>query len=392
MTITRSPLTSDPPFSSVSTNTDVDVFDRDFAPPPSPSTSSPYLSSDDSSDDEDEDEDELDHHVAPRWQTYRHLFESRGYHLDTCKDVRQFYLHYWETRKIQQSIESCAGYRSACREDRGDNELCKDEGLPECLFRGKRLSDDLPIVIKAVHTRSRELEVITALSTPPLRDDPMNHCIPVLDIIHAPLDVPRAFFHVAYRDQLSFIVMEEWSSEFIPPEQPHTLQSYLNSLRHCIQHIVFMHTHRFAHLDIAVRNVLTDYDGRYAYIDYEMSRRFCQPPVEVEEGGDPRSSVLIFQRRAAEVPPEVEKGHSTSPYAMDVWALGVLISKVGPSTGCDVPELRSVTTGMLEPQWERRPSAKTVLRRFEDAVLNIPQERLNNVPQTPHAVPTVSLS
>ncbi|KAF9647589.1 hypothetical protein BDM02DRAFT_3074422, partial [Thelephora ganbajun] len=328
--------------------------------------------------DEDEDEDEYNLRVVPHWQAYRHLFESHGYHLDTCKDVRQFYLRYWENRNIQRSIQSCAGYKSASREGRDDNELCKDEGLPERLFRGKRLSDDLPIVIKAVNRRSRELEVITALSTPPLRDDPMNHCIPVLDIIHAPLDVPHAFSYSPYQNQLSFIVMEEWSSQLIPPEQPHTLRSYLNSLRHCIQHIVFMHTHRFAHLDVSVRNLLTDYDGRYAYIDYEMSRRFCRPPVEVGEGGDPRSSVLIHQLKAAEVPPEVEKGHPTSPYAMDVWALGMLISKAGISTGYDVPELCSVIKGMLEPQWERRPSAKMVLRRFEEAILYMSRERLNS--------------
>lgn len=269
--------------------------------------------------------------------------------------------------------------------------------------------DDLPIVIKAVHSRSRELDVITALSSPPLRDDPLNHCIresmrvnerprapsllshvrftdltvcplAVLEIIHAPSDLPHVFPYAVHRDQLSFIVMEEWSSEFMPPEQSHTLQSYLNSLRCCIQHIAFMHSHSFAHLDIAVRNVLTDYAGRYAYIDYETSGRFSLPPVEIEEGGDTKDSVLIYQPRAAELPPEVESGHSTSPYAMDVWALGTLISKAGAWTGYHVPELRLLTRGMLEPQWERRPSAKMVLNRFETAILRISEERLNSVP------------
>jgi len=224
MTVTCSPLSSDPSFPSADIG--VDVFDHGCSRSPSPSVSS----------DEDEDEDEHNLRVAPHWQAYRHLFESHGYRLDTYKDVRQFYLRYWESRNIQQSIQSCAGYRSACREGKDDNELCKDEGLvsfshwthpvppcspiggfvfdrcrpwprsssfdqlskhvfarlitlsfpqcilhhllqPERLFRGKRLLDGLPIVIKAVHRQSRELEVITALSTPPLRDDPMNHCI-----------------------------------------------------------------------------------------------------------------------------------------------------------------------------------------------------------------------
>jgi serine/threonine protein kinase len=141
-----------------------------------------------------------------------------------------------------------------------------------------------------------------------------------------------------------------------------------------------MHTHCFAHLDISVRNVLTDYDGRYACIDYETSRRFSMPPVEVEEGGDPRSSVLIHQLKAAEVPPEMEMGHSTSPYATDVWALGMLIFKAGTSTGYHIPELCSVAKEMLEPQWERRPSAKMALRWFEDAISTISEERLNHFP------------
>lgn len=392
MTISDFPLTSDPPFSSTTIDIDVGPFDYDPMLSPSPTPFSPYASAGGDSDkeDEEEDEDEHNHRVAPHWESYRHLFESRGYRLDTCRDVRRFYLHYWKTRNIQQSIESCAGYRAACREGRGDNELCKDEGLPERLFRGKRLSDDLPIVIKAVHRGSRELDVISALSAPPLRDDPMNHCIPVLDIIHAPLDLPQPTFpHAVFRDHLSFIVMEEWSSQFIPPDQPHTLRSYLNSLRRCVQHIAFMHTHCFAHLDVAVRNVLTDYTGRYAYIDYETSRRFCRPPVQVERGEDPKNSVLIYRPRASEVPPEVEMGHPTSPYAMDVWALGVLISVTGMSTGFAVPELWPITKSMLEPRWERRPSAKTVLGWFEEAVSKIPEERLNNVPCASHGIPTV---
>ena len=125
MTMTCSPLSSDPFFPS--SGIDFDAFDNDCNLSPSPLTSSPYSSSDDDSDDDDEDEYNL--RVAPHWQAYRHLFESYGYHLDTCKDVRQFYLCHWETRNIQQSIQSCAGYRSACREDRDDNDLCKDEGL-----------------------------------------------------------------------------------------------------------------------------------------------------------------------------------------------------------------------------------------------------------------------
>ena len=127
-----SPLSSDPSFPSAAIR--IDAFSHDCTRSPSSTTSSLDPSSDDDDDDSDndesdEDEDEFNVRVAPHWQAYRYLFESRGYHLDTCKDVRQFYLRYWETGNIQQSTQSCAGYGSACREGRDDNDLCKDEGL-----------------------------------------------------------------------------------------------------------------------------------------------------------------------------------------------------------------------------------------------------------------------
>lgn len=131
MTIARSPLTSDPPFSSTCVEIQLDVFDGDYIPPHSPQLYDPY---DDDSFGEEQDDcnDNDDNHnrrVAPHWQSYRYLIESHGYHLDTCKDVRQFFLRYWQTRNIQRNIESCAGYRSTCRDGRDGNELCKDEGL-----------------------------------------------------------------------------------------------------------------------------------------------------------------------------------------------------------------------------------------------------------------------
>ena len=124
MTMIFSPLTSDPPFSSVYTDPGMvlDIYNGPGTPLSSPSIRSSYVNDSD-------DEDDHNHRVVPHWQSYRHLLESHGYHLDTCKDVRQFYLKYWESRNIKQSVESCAGYRSACREGRDEDELCKDEGL-----------------------------------------------------------------------------------------------------------------------------------------------------------------------------------------------------------------------------------------------------------------------
>lgn len=78
-----------------------------------------------------------------------------------------------------------------------------------------------------------------------------------------------------------------------------------------------MHKNHIAHLDISTRNVLTDFKGHYAYIDFEQSRRFdgiTSPRI-------PRGY------RGTEVPPECENDldETYDPYKVDIWALAVLI-------------------------------------------------------------------
>lgn len=76
-----------------------------------------------------------------------------------------------------------------------------------------------------------------------------------------------------------------------------------------------MHSHHIAHLDISIRNLLTDYRARYAYIDFELSRRFEGIP-------DPR----IRCRRGTEVAPELERGDFGDPYKADIWSLATLMT------------------------------------------------------------------
>jgi len=77
-----------------------------------------------------------------------------------------------------------------------------------------------------------------------------------------------------------------------------------------------MHKHNFAHLDIALRNILTDYKGHYAYIDFEISRYY--PPSS-------RLPPLVYHHRATEVPPECEKNLGVNPFKVDVWSLAVFV-------------------------------------------------------------------
>ena len=142
------------------------------------------------------------------------------------------------------------------------------------------------------------------LCSRPLRDDPMNHTIPVLDIFDDP------------ESGISFIVMEEWPPQYSAFGQICSPECLITAIRHCIEGLVFMHDHGIAHLDISSRNVLTDYDGHYCFIDFEMSRCF---------GTADMGRCRITGSRGTEIPPELESGGESDPFKVDVWALGILI-------------------------------------------------------------------
>ncbi|KAJ7285802.1 kinase-like protein [Mycena rebaudengoi] len=301
-------------------------------PPPSP------CSTDSSFEDEDDD-DEVNSRVRPIWAQYRTALKLRGFRLDTVEDAKAFY-NCSSTRQMPDSFWTEYS-------DHVDDALCPDAGLPDNLFRGTRVQDGIKVVIKAVHLRSREYDVVRFLSTPPLRDDPMNHCIPVLDLIELPEEKPTP---------LAFIVMEQWSSQLIDEDVPCCLGLFIKAIRQCIEHIVFMHRHRVAHLDISLRNLLTDFNHHYAYIDYEMSRRFNGP-----------GSIRLSAFRATEVPPECAlfDGDCPDPFKADVWALAVLILRACQLAGYCVAELVQLTSPMLNASFYDRPSMDEVLLAFD---------------------------
>lgn len=288
--------------------------------------------------------------VRPQWALYSHLFQLHGFRLDTVRDAKEYYKSQGSDHTLLTISHSfLPEYIQAYSNVNDDDTLCPDYGLLDNLFRGTRIRDGMKIVIKAVHLKSREYEVIRLLSSPPLRDDPMNHTIPVADFIEVE------------KDDIVFIIMEQWSSRFVPDAC--CFKAFLVAVRQCIEHMVFMHRNQIAHLDISMYNLVTDYDGHYAYIDYELSQRF---------DGVEHPSISYY--RCSEVPPELEKGDRSNPYKVDVWALGMTILRAWKATRNDtnIAELLPLVDLMICELPEHRPTASSILKAFEDKIASIP--------------------
>ncbi|KAI1795789.1 kinase-like domain-containing protein [Ganoderma leucocontextum] len=326
-----------------------------LSPPQATSVSNDEDSEDDSSSchSQSSTDEDVNIRMSPNWCSYRCVIASRGFRLDTCKDVKEWYHQYWAIQASEGHTvtKDLPGYIRACG-GQDENELCRDAGLPDCLFRGTQCSTGVKVVIKAVHLNSREYDVIRQLSCPALRNHPMNHCIPVLDLVEV------------FKDALAFIVMEEWPAP-LTTSVPANLGEYLNFLRYCIEHTTFMHMHDIAHLDISPRNIVTDFCGRYACIDYECSMCFDGTP-------EPR----IRHARIAEPPPELERGEASDPFKVDVFGLGVLMLRTMKLTGYNVPELYPLIKSMIRNQFEQRPSAEQVLFAFNTTISQMHPPRL----------------
>ena len=108
-----------------------------------------------------------------------------------------------------------------------------------------------------------------------------------------------------------------------------------------------MHMHGIAHLDISLRNILTDFHGNYAFIDFETSRIYPEAArcksnpqsthqrrtsngskvkVDIGESDSKRPPPPRIQGiHGTEDPPEIEAGNESDPFKVDIWALAVVI-------------------------------------------------------------------
>lgn len=203
------------------------------------------------------------------------------------------------------------------------------------------MSDGKKIIVKAVDSRSHELDITRYLTSSSHRHDPLNHTIPVIEIIPVP------------EDRVSFVILEEWPASFAHCT-PSTSRSFIHAMRQCVEGIYYMHSHSIAHLDISCANIMTNCSGSCAYIDFELSRRFS-----------PGEKAIVRGIRGTELPPEIERGEESSPFKVDMWALGMTLLRAYKASGVELPHFMEIIQPMLHENPSARPSASMILHAMD---------------------------
>ncbi|GJE92554.1 kinase-like domain-containing protein [Phanerochaete sordida] len=238
-----------------------------------------------------------------------------------------------------------------------------------------RIADGRLVCIKRVTTDGQELLIANYFSTGPLREDPKNHCVPVID---------------SFRDEEtpedSYIVMPFMRNMDDPPFE--LVTDVLEFADEVLEGIAFMHAHGVAHRDPAPSNILMDADSmypkgyhpvfktylpnfrtrawpysrfsapagvRYYLADFGISARFAagqQRLVSGEIGAD------------REVP-ELHSGAPYDPFKVDIFVLGNVFKKRIHDKYFRVGFFAPLITAMMQHNPQNRPDATEALAMWQ---------------------------
>ncbi|KAI0669512.1 kinase-like domain-containing protein [Trametes maxima] len=234
-----------------------------------------------------------------------------------------------------------------------------------------RVSNNELVAIKYFLKDKEELHIAQFFST---IKDPLNHCVPVHQILEDPFDHESALMVMPYLRPCND---PGWS----------TVGDVVEFVSQTLEGLAFMHRHCVAHRDIAVANILMDakelYPGghhpvrlrytpdalyritppprtghsiRYFYIDFGLSRRFSL-------GASPL--VIGCVGRDNEVP-ELSDSIPYDAFKADIFALGNLWAKEFEQKYNGVEFLVPLIEVMTQRTPALRPNADQLLRQWEE--------------------------
>lgn len=261
----------------------------------------------------------------------------------------------------------------------------------ESLLDAQRLSDGKTVYLKHVNKTSPEVDIGQYFSSDQLRDDPRNHCLPVLDVLTDPTDPENV------------ILVIPWLRRIDSP-QPASVRECVDFVQQTLEGLVFMHEHKVAHRDCAWGNIMMD--GRRLYpAGWHPQRWEVLPNGKSMKSGNPSRTAAggvryyfidfgISSQNQDEVlgvdgqepAPELSDNVPYNPYKLDVYILGMayrhfLIERYQGGLDFLLPLIEYMTP--LKPS--ERPSAAEAFEKWKSIVARLSflslSQRLRNKDQ-----------
>ncbi|KAI0637717.1 hypothetical protein C8Q77DRAFT_1047583 [Trametes polyzona] len=260
-------------------------------------------------------------------------------------------------------------------------------GLP--LFRSRmidaiRVADGKMVYFKVVKADSQELEITRYLSSEPLRRDPRNHCVELLDVLPHPDD-----------PNLCFMVLPCLRDIDSPPFE--SVDELMECGEQLLEGLVFMHEHDVAHRDCALRNLMMDASAMYPrgfhpiYRYHLLDAKTLAPVLSRSSAGvkyyfvdfgisthfrpEDTSRLVLGTDGIETTVPELSKTVPYDPFKVDIYILGAMFRQAMLQKYTNLTMISPLVASMMHKDPKARPSAAEALDEWR-------RQR-----STPHIVP-----
>ncbi|KAF7763828.1 hypothetical protein Agabi119p4_8365 [Agaricus bisporus var. burnettii] len=284
------------------------------------------------------------------WEFLAPYFAERGYTMYVREDLANPLASRYPASKMIRPSKLAYPYAQCTCTREGDFRVAI---ISHRVWAARdREGRDVMIKVISGAVPTNELKALQLLQSEPLRSDPRNHVIPVIEFIEF--------------DRQTFVVMPRWSG--IADSDFSTVGEVVRYTRIFFEALTFLHENNITHRDITLQNMSMDvlmpslrhpqyytgYHGpqrRYAFIDLEGAEL---PTAD----GAPSPGFEECRRRDI-----VWLAHALEIHLRCIKHV--------------VPRIDEFLATMSRDQWENLPAATTVLSHFDEICCHLSSEELN---------------
>ncbi|KAF9553732.1 hypothetical protein CPC08DRAFT_672908 [Agrocybe pediades] len=245
-----------------------------------------------------------------------------------------------------------------------------------------RLKDNQKVVLKRVRTDTDEINLATLLSSAPMKEDPRNCAVPILDVLLIPAD-----------DEYALLVMPFLAHVHCLPFR--FLGEFCEFALQASEGLEFLHEHNIAHRDIGPLNIMMDitrmvpkgvhfraphtHDG--VSFEFEWKTRWSVRPVKyyiIDFGHSQQYSnkqdALMLGLWGQVQAPELSEKESFNPFCLDIYVLGTVFRQIIEEYD-GLGDFIKLVDNMTRPDPKARPSAAEAVAGCRKIIEEVKKQR-----------------
>jgi len=286
------------------------------------------------------------------WSTREDLFKAHGYNFRPR--LRQGWIPSWRTT--------------------GESPLrCEDGETLRTHLVDAYTDDGRLVFIKKVGRNDRESRIAQMLNGVEPREDPRNHCVPIIEFIDDPDN-----------DAISYMVMPLLRNASDPPFQ--YVKEIVDFVNQILEGLVFLDERGVAHRDCVLHNFLMDPGTMYpegfhpvqpaykrdysGFADYlprstvGVKYYFADFGLSVHVPDEDRPKLVTGDQGRDQDPPELSDTVPYDPFKLDIFIIGNMMKQEFCNQFSNLEFLRPLANRMTDTAPEKRPTAQEVLRQW----------------------------